>query len=171
MIDRSREETAAGIRFALDHPGFILRTRVKRVADYLSPTSFFIRHYALGKYEGVPAMDGVRRPLLVAAILLPLLVLAGSVPGFFRLLRRGDGWILALLPAALFLSAGLLVGASRFRMPVVPILILLASGALAGGGERLRRTDRAAVFLGWAALLFFWAVNAAEVRALLGRVW
>jgi len=171
VIDRSREDTASGLRFARAHPGYVLRSRVKRIADYLSPTSFFARHHALRLYDRFLGRDGPRRGLVLLAFLASAGTIAFSIPGLFHALRRRDGWILALLPAALFLSAGLLAGASRFRVPVVPVLILLAARTLAGGEERLGAKAKAGAAALLAALLFLWTLNGSELLVLLRRVW
>ncbi|MBN1826686.1 MAG: glycosyltransferase family 39 protein [Candidatus Eisenbacteria bacterium] len=171
IIDRSREDTAAGIRFARANPGYVLRSRVKRIADYLSPTSNPVRHYALRLYPGILSAGPVRRAFVLFALFASAAVTALAVPGIFHAVRRRDGWILALLPAALFLTAGLLVGASRFRVPVLPVLIVLAGRTLAGGEGRLRAAERWTIAAAWAALLFFWVLNSAELLVLLRRVW
>ena len=94
VIDRLAENTRRGRAYALQHPGFTARTRLKKLADWATPLSFFVRHYALERYHGSLAEPAVRRVLIVGAVVLPLLVLAGAIPGFCWSLRVAGGRVI-----------------------------------------------------------------------------
>ena len=54
------------------------------------PMSFFIRHYGLERYHGILEDSLVRKVLIAAALLLPVLVLVAMLAGAMRELRIGD---------------------------------------------------------------------------------
>ena len=117
---------------------YALRTRIKKLADWATPLSFFVRHYAWERYHGVLATPAVRRPLIVAALAMPILVLAGAIPGFWGCLRGSDahvvlGWTLLYWVPAMALINGM----SRYRVGLEPLLIVLAAGFLSGAATRV----------------------------------
>ena len=68
-----------------------------------------------------------------------------------------------------FTSTGLLVAMSRFRIPMMPFLIVLMAGLLANGVPARARTGATALTVTglMAALLFLWWVDLPEVLGLL----
>ncbi len=176
VIDRSTEDVHRGLNFAAEHPGFAARTRVKKLADWATPLSFFVRHYALGRYHGVLATPAIRRPLLIAALLLPMLVLASAVPGFWAALRAARAWPVVAFTLLYFVPTTALVnGMSRYRIAIEPLLIVLAAGFLSA--VPLPRREGAGggfwplTILGWLVLAFLWWLNAPEVLALVRSAW
>jgi 4-amino-4-deoxy-L-arabinose transferase-like glycosyltransferase len=173
VIDRSAEDVRRGLQYAGDHPAFAARTRIKKLADWATPLSFFVRHYALDRYHGVLASPAVRRPLLTAALLLPLLVLAAAIPGFWGSLRTSGAWPVLAFTLLYFIPTTALVnGMSRYRTPIEPLLIVLAAGFLSGAAWRSwSRPAMVVSILGCAALAFLWWLNAPEVLALVQNAW
>ena len=122
--------------------------------------------------EGLAKHPIARRLLLCGALLLSMLVLASAVPGAVTALRGPPARAILLLPLIYALGTALLVGMSRHRMAIEPVLIVLAAGFL----SRLRIGDlpgreRRAVFLGWGFLLFLWYLAAPEVTAAARSIW
>ncbi|MGB6364604.1 MAG: glycosyltransferase family 39 protein, partial [Thermoanaerobaculia bacterium] len=76
LIDRSNENVHRGLGFARAYPEFYLRTRVKRLADWVTPLSFFDRHYRRRLYQGRLDLIGVRRTLIGLSVLSTMLVMA-----------------------------------------------------------------------------------------------
>jgi hypothetical protein len=72
-----------------------------------------------------------------------------------------------------FTATGLLVAMSRFQVPMIPFLIVLAAGLLARGIEPSARNAATLAQVGTAiaVLLFLWWVDLPEVRALLELAW
>lgn len=173
VIDRSAEDVQRGLRYAGDHPGFALRTRIKKLADWVTPLSFFVRHYALGRYHDVLASPAVRRPLLAAALVLPMVVLASAIPGFWRSMRSSRAATVLAFTLIYFVpTTALINGMSRYRIALEPLLIVLAAGFLAGATWRgWRRPAMVLSAVGWTALGFLWWVNAPEVLALVRSAW
>jgi len=174
VIDRSNENVRRGLKFVRDHTGYVLRSRVKLLADWVSPTSFFLRHYGLGRYSGLLDRPMVRRVLIGSALLLPMVVLLGSIPGLLSCIERR--WIRGSLIAVVgyFLLAGSLLNAStRYRISIEPLLIVCAAGFLAriGHGSNWRST-LSPVSLGVGMILVgLWALNWLELMAFVGRIW
>ena len=177
VIDRLAENTRRGREYAVQHAGFTARTRLKKLADWATPLSFFTRHYALERYHGFLAEPAVRRVLIFAAVLLPMLVLGGAIPGFFWSLRVPGaraliGWSLAYFT----LVTALINGMSRYRLVIEPLLIVLAAGFVAHLLRSRRRPGNGSFPIGVCgvalfALAFRWLVKFAEIGAVLYKVW
>jgi hypothetical protein len=173
IINQSSENVERGVRFALEHPGFALRTRIKKLADWVTPASFFLRSYGLGVYHGSLGDPLMRKLLIAVALILPLLVLAASVGGMGYGLHGAPGRGLVLWTLVYFaLTSSLIVSMSRYRINIEPLLIMLCAAFLTGAG-RPWRPRKAAVFclIGWVVLAALWIVNAAEVRELVKNIW
>jgi hypothetical protein len=180
VIDRSAEDVRRGLSFAAQHPSFTARTRLKKLADWATPLSFFVRHYALGRYHGILAAPAIRRPLLVAALLLPMVVLAGAIPGFWGASRTSRAGSIVAYTLIYFVPTTALVnGLSRYRIAIEPLLIVLAAGFLSSLARAIRLPPRAGAgggfwlltILGWLVLAFLWWLNAPEILALVRSAW
>jgi 4-amino-4-deoxy-L-arabinose transferase-like glycosyltransferase len=173
IIDRSSDNVRRGREYALDHPGYMIRTRIKRLADWATPTSFYVRHYAVDRYQGFLARPIVRRTLVTSALLLPLLVLLGAVGGISLRLPSSDLRGLLFWTLLYFSLAGALIaGMSRYRASIEPLLILLAAAFFLPGERRPRpRGAMAICVVGWILLLFLWSLNAAEVWTVARSIW
>jgi hypothetical protein len=166
--DRLRENTRRGLAFALEHPGWLVRSRVKKLADLAAPTSFFVRHAALGHYDQTLFASLPRGPLVIWAVAAPLIVLPLGLAGYCLALgNRRARWLFGAV-LLYFASTGLLVAMSRFRLPLIPLLIVLAAGLLTRGPDPAvdGRRQRLLAAAGLAALVFLWWVDAPEVSAL-----
>jgi hypothetical protein len=180
VIDRSADDVGRGLRFAAQHPGFAARTRLKKLADWATPLSFFVRHYALQRYHGALAGPAVRRPLLLAALLLPMLVLAGALPGFWGALRTSRaGTILAYTLIYFIPTTALVNGMSRYRIAIEPLLLVLSAGGLSALARRIPLPVREGAgggfwiltIVGWLVLALLWWLNAPEILALVRSAW
>ncbi len=174
--ERSSEQVQRGIAWVLDHPGEFLRTRVKKLADFVLPTCYYLRHQALGLYDGGLGSTLARRVTLVWSVLGVVGLLLLAVPGLLRAWRlrthTSAVWI-PILCAAYFASTCLLVSMSRFRLPMLPCLFVFAGLWLAAPrGERLP-AGSGRIFLagGWLVLLFLWWVDLPEFLAVLELTW
>lgn len=174
LIDQSRGTVRDGLAFGLAHPGFALRSRIVKVANWVSPTSFFVRHYGLERYHGLLDAAAVRRVLVLAALGLSAVVIAAAIPGLLLCLQSHAGRMV-LVPVLLYFLAvaGPVQGASRYRVPIEPLLIVLAAGFLAGEGRpwRGRRAACRAVAAGLLLLVGLWSLTARQTLELVRIVW
>jgi len=170
--DRLAENRRRGIQYALDHPAWLVRTRVKKLADLAAPVSFFLRHVGLSRYEESPlALPGIRHVLVVWAVLCPVLVLALGLLGACVRFPRGAGAAVCASVFGYFLLSSLLVSMSRFRVPFVPFLIVLACAALTRRGERAGGLARVASVAGVAALCVLWWIDWPEISTIVRLAW
>jgi len=169
-VERSREDGRQAARFAREHPGYFLRTRVKKLADWVTPISFFVRHYRLGLFTGWLDQPSVRRVLVVLAVLTTLAMLAGALPGLVLTPASSPRWPLTLVLLCM-LAPSLLVSMSRFRVPAEPLMLVLAAGFVAGPSRGASRRRRRLALAGSLVLLGLWTLNAPEVAYLLRRTW
>lgn len=170
--DRLDENVRRGFAYAAAHPGWLVRSRIKKLADLVVPFSFFTRHAALGHYEAsVLGAPGVRHALVGIAMASSMLVLLLGSAGFLLVLRDRAGLWLVSIVLAYFGSASLIVAMSRFRIPLVPFLIVLSAGLLTHW--RGRRGAAALVATGafWAALAFLWWVDLPELASVTDYAW
>ena len=173
VVDRNRENLRRGLRYAGEHPGWFLRTRIRKLADWLTPLSFFVRHHARETYAGVLASPWVKRPMLVLAMATTVLLLLLSIPGFVLSLRDPTAkWLLGAY-VGYFAATGLLVSMSRFRLPAEPILLVLMAGFLSDPGV-FRRAHKRTVAICWAlwiGLIALWLIALPDTLDQLGRAW
>lgn len=162
-IERSKAMTSDGLAYMRENPGWFARSRLKKLADLVTPMSFFTRHHALGHYDETALGGPVARKLSsLWAIACSVLTLLLGFAGLYRLPDK-RGLLLVGLVVGYTFSTSMLVAMSRFRVPIVPLL--LASAAVLLTRERADRRPLAtgATLATWAALGLLWWVNWPEV--------
>lgn len=170
---RQDVEVARALDYARAHPGWFARTRLKHLADLVTPLSYTTRHAALGLYgEGALGRAGARHAFVAASLLSSIAVLLLAAAGLARGLRSVAGALVVLPVLAYVGASSLLLSMSRLRLPAEPLLLVLAALALVHGLEPLRerRRERAAWMVAAAlvvALVALWLINAREVSAAL----
>ncbi|MEL6713129.1 MAG: hypothetical protein AAFP86_05110 [Planctomycetota bacterium] len=183
-LRRQAQNTRRGLAFAAEHPGHVARTRMQRLADWVTPFSFTARHLALGHYPEESSLSGtLRRPVLLLSSATSIVVLLGGLLGALLTLRRGAGRAVALSALSYALATAGLVSMSRFRVPVEPVLIALAAGFIAhgatlehvpGGDAGPRRSNVLRVACGAAgalALGFLWWVTWPQFSGAFAMAW
>ena len=168
-LARDAENVASGKRFAAAHPGFFLRSRIKKLADWFTPLNFYHRHHRLQIYEGSITLPWIRRPLAFGSIALTCLVLIGGIGGLFLRVPNGARRWTLLAVIVTFLSGALVVSMSRYRVPVEPLLIVLCAGFFSRAAQSPTARSRRLAFLGWGLLAALWAINAREIFFHWGR--
>jgi 4-amino-4-deoxy-L-arabinose transferase-like glycosyltransferase len=131
----------AGGRAALDYirdePAWFLRRAWYKIVDLWNPTSFVMRHLEKQGYGEIPGW--VETSLSWAAVLSYLATLAFALPALWAL--RRDPYAQLVLLLILYYTAvhAVTFGLTRFRLPVMPFLDLLAGYGAArwlGGAAR-----------------------------------
>ena len=115
-------------------PARALRNAGTKWVDMWNPTSFLLRHYELGAYG--PVSDFTRGGVSVAAVatygVVCSLALVGAVRG--RSDRRV--WLILVFVAYFSGVSMLAFGLTRFRLPLIPLLMLLAAFGVGQWGRR-----------------------------------
>jgi len=169
-IERSSENVDRSIEFVRANPAFFLRSRLKKAADWVTPLSFFTRQYHLGHYSGFLAWDGIRHTLVITSILLTMLVLAASIPGYVLSVSDRNARTVVGVTLFVFIATVPIVAMSRYRLPVEPLLIVLAAGFLTDRIQRWqkKRIALAGAVVGLAGLLALWMIDSKEVIHVVG---
>jgi hypothetical protein len=165
LIDRSRGDVKRAMSFVIDHPGFYWRSRVKRLADWVTPLSFFDRHYRMNLYRGALNRPWIRRILVSLSVGATMMVLAGAVPGLLWTLAPPSRRVVIGAVILTFVSTVMVVSMSRYRVPVEPLMLVLTAGFVTDLSRRppWRSARFTAVLTGWIVLALLWALNAEEV--------
>jgi 4-amino-4-deoxy-L-arabinose transferase-like glycosyltransferase len=133
-IDRHSSQLREGLAFAVEHPAWTLRTRLKKWSELVTPLSFFTRHQAMAMYpEGSVVAGAMRGPLVLLALAISTLTMVLGAAGYFLTLQRGPGRAVFTVLIGYVVLTSLLVAMSRFRVPLEPILVVLTAGWLAHG--------------------------------------
>lgn len=160
-IDSDRACVRRGLLFAIRRPGYIAKTRIKKIADFLNPQTYIVRHCRLGYYTGWLKRAGYRRIVVVTALLAAVFLMstawAGivSAPGY----RLARVFLLSII--LYFMATALLVANSRFRIPTVPFLIVFSAAWLANRPWRFAnsRSMMAVIVTGLLVLTGLWMLN------------
>ena len=165
LIDRSSENFRQGREFAHKYPGYYLRTRVKKLADWATPYSFFIRHFRLNLYTSPLTGDGLRQVLILASLLASMVVLFGAIPGLLWCIQERVQTMAFLSCLIAVLAPVWVTSMSRYRTPVEPLLLVLAAGFLTGINRPWPRKGLATglVLCGWLLLAGLWLTNSQEI--------
>ena len=117
-----------------EEPTAFLRRGWIKIVDMWNPTSFLLRQLRVGAYGETSA--GVQAVLSWCAVLGFLFVMGAGLVGLIASRRDPHAWlVIALL---LFFTAihAMTFGLTRFRLPLMPFVILFAGRAIALGTER-----------------------------------
>jgi Na+/melibiose symporter-like transporter len=111
----------------------------------------------------------VRLTLVVLSLAATVLVVTAAWPGLLWTLSRHRLVVGVVL--ATFLASALVVSMSRYRVPVEPLMLVLAAGFLAQPRCPPWRSIRGALLVGgWPLLVSLWALNLTEIGAELSRI-
>ncbi|MEZ6013833.1 MAG: hypothetical protein R3F49_01855 [Planctomycetota bacterium] len=149
----------SGLRFAVEHPGYVARTRVLRLADFFTPLSYAVKFQRLGAY-GAPLDHTVLRVGVawVAVLQVLALLVLGLLAFAAARLRPGSRTLMVTVAAALTAPA-LLVAMSRFRAPLEALLLIAAAALIAGPREVAPVRRLGSALVGLAALSFLWYLS------------
>jgi 4-amino-4-deoxy-L-arabinose transferase-like glycosyltransferase len=158
FIERNDVEVRDALRFVLTHPRLFAFHTAVRAAEVANPTSYLVRALRFGDYKRVPswlAELGIALTLLATGLLLAWGWIGCVLP------RNDPRRALSLAVIASVLAPCLLiVGESRYRFPLEPLLVPFAVEAIMGWKSESYRTGRARLVvaltgLGWLAWAWF----------------
>lgn len=121
--------THQALEYSLEDLRWTAERTVYKVVDTWNPTSFVMRHLERDGYGPTPAW--VRATLSWACVLSYLLVVVLAIPELWRQRRTALGGMVLLLVYYYTAIHALTFGMTRFRLPVMPFLMLLAGATLA----------------------------------------
>jgi hypothetical protein len=122
-------ELAAGLDWIRAHPGEFVARMPLRVAQMVNPHSLLTRNLRTGKWRGLP--QWVDEAMIGLVVVLSFVVMLGGTIGLFA---RGRGWfaVTGVLIVGYHVAAiACLAGLSRYRVPLEPLWMVYAAGALA----------------------------------------
>ena len=171
-LDRIGEDLKSAIRYASQHKRAFILTRIKKIADFVTPLSFAVRDLTPREYSGPLAKPSIRRALICVALSSVVLLLAAGWIALIQARGERDFFLLMLLVIGYFLMTSLLVSMSRYRVPIEPFLLVLLGTFRSEPRQQLSRT--VTLFwcgLGLSLLNFLWYLNLAEVSEVVERSW
>lgn len=136
-VDEMNANVKRGWTFARENPEFFARSRVVEFIDLVSPLSFIVRQFRVAENLGAP-LDGslVRRWLSsIAVVLVPALMLLALL-GWARAADAAALRSLVTVVVVVTCSVAMFHGLTRFRAPMVPMLVVLAALSVTGTEER-----------------------------------
>jgi 4-amino-4-deoxy-L-arabinose transferase-like glycosyltransferase len=115
-------------------PARALRNAGTKLVDMWNPTSFVLRHFELGAYGTVP--EWVRVVVSLAVVLSYLAVCGLAVIGVARAPQDRRVWLILAVVAYFAAGSALAFGLTRFRLPLMPLFLLLSGLGVAGAGRQ-----------------------------------
>lgn len=127
----------SAVRYALDDLGWTARRAFYKYVDLWNPTSFVMRHLERDGYG--PISPATAAALSWACVLSYALVWCLALPSLWRRANTALGVMALMLVYYYTLIHMATFGLTRFRLPVMPILMVLAGATFAAWWERRRR--------------------------------
>jgi len=173
VVDRNKENFKRGLEYSWNHKGYFLKTRIKKLADWVTPLSFFIRHIKRNVYHDFLSWVLVKRTLIVISLGSTIAILLLSIAGYHLVLEDKGVKIIIGCLITFFVLTSLLVSMSRYRLPVEPILIVLSGGFLEKiASNSLKRPRSLYYFFGnFIALFLLWIINLPEIITEIFTAW
>ncbi len=126
----------SAVRYALDDLGWTVRRAFYKYVDLWNPTSFVMRHLEREGYGAISPLAAAA--LSWACVLSYVLVWCLALPSLWRRANTALGVMALALVYYYSLIHMATFGLTRFRLPVMPILMVLAGATLAAWWERRR---------------------------------
>ena len=125
-----RCETSRALRFAIENPGVVVKQMLRRFYAFWGPNSFLLRSVAYGIYPDGPLQRGAYPWLKWWVVASYLLVMVPALLELSRAGARGAPPVLewSALFCIFYLGIHLVaVSYSRYRLPIMPIAVVLGS--------------------------------------------
>lgn len=170
--DAARTNIRDGMQFARANPVFFARSRVVEFIDLVSPQSFILRSFRLteGLSEPLhsPAIRGIFS--ILAVLMMPVTVLLG-LWGWAHARDAGPLRSLVATLVVCTLGVAFVSGMTRYRVPAMPMVIVLGAIYLSGHLEtppRARRILHSALVVG---IILAWVPSFGPTTDAITRIW
>lgn len=170
--DAMRNNVKDGLTFAAKNPVFFARSRIVEFVDLVSPVSFVVRQFRSVEGFGEPLNTPVMRRIfaLLAVLSVPLLALM-ALWGWATVRDAGPLRSFATMTVLCTSGVALLSGLSRFRVPMIPMLIVLAAVCISGTRERPTKTRGTIASCVAVALCLAWIPSLGPTILSLSAIW
>ncbi len=172
QVDQTRKNVSAGLEFARENPAYFVRSRIVEFVDLVSPLSFIVRSLRVTEPIGEPLdVPALRRIFaLLSVMMVPFLALS-AVWGWAGARDAGPLRTLAGTLALCTTAVALVSGLSRYRVPLVPMLIVLAALFLSGAREKPPVVRGAIASFVAVVLVLAWLPSIGPTRLALSAIW
>jgi hypothetical protein len=161
-LDANRRQ---GLEFAQANPVWFLKARMQKLSDLVAPVSFLTRHLTLGHYPS--SLAQFRVPLVLWSVAAAALTLLLGIIGLGARMPASPAAGIFALQGAYYLATGSLVAMSRFRLPLVPILLIGCASLICLGLRGITRPRMALCAAGTLCLLALWVLGSPTTLGLL----
>ncbi len=170
--DQTQANVQDGMAFAFQHPQFFLRSRIVEFVDLVSPLSFIHRSLRITSGIGEPLNSLYLRRLfsILAVILMPLVVLFGLWGWAYA---RDAGPLRSLVTTLVLCTSAvaLVSGLTRYRVPVMPMVIVLGAIYLAKHREVPSLRRKAIVSTLAIGIILAWIPSIRPAQLALSAIW
>ncbi len=125
VVETAKFESIKSIK---SDPTYFIHAAFHKLIDMWNPTSFMIRHFRLGQYG--PVNPTIQSLVEWLAIISYILVMLMAFPGLILNLQNSRVWLIVLMVGYFCSIHAIAFGLTRFRLPLMPFIIMLAAAGV-----------------------------------------
>lgn len=172
LLKGSKLDTKRAIAYALNHKKAFVLTRIKRIADFITPLSFLVRDLNPRFYSGILASDFIRRFLISISMISVMALLSIAWINLIHLRWNRHAFIFFVVIFSYFILTSFLISMSRFRLPIVPFLLVLLGGLAVRDSKKNKPLPTGIIIIsGLVVMLSLWLLNLPEIVEVVAFSW
>jgi len=172
LFKSNKLDTIKAIKYALTHKTAFVLTRIKRIADFITPLSFLVRDLSPRFYSGILASDLIRRFLIPIGMISVMALISIAWINLIHLRWNKYAFIFFLVLFGYFILTSFLISMSRFRLPTVPFMLVLFGGLAVGDRNKNKPLSTWIIIIsGLVAMLSLWLLNLPEIVEVVAFSW
>lgn len=172
LLKRGKLDAKKAIEYALNHKTAFVLTRIKRIADFITPLSFLVRDLSPRFYSGILASDFIRRVLIPISMISVMALISIAWINLIHLRWNRHAFIFFVILFSYFILTSFLISMSRFRLPTVPFLLVLLGGlAIRDSNKNKTLSTWIIIISGLVVLLSLWILNLPEIVEVVAFSW